>query len=146
MWNNARAAARLPAQDLDRARAFYRDKLGLEPADHASSFSKSVRELAPNEFRGIEFDHTLARLGARHSRIHAGRPQTNGNVEALHKTILDECWRPVFARYIHPRYAGLRRELDTMSRTCRHHPESVHAKAPITRAASSARAIRSVHY
>lgn len=51
-----------------------------------------------NEFKG-EFTTTVARLGARHSRIHAGRPQTNGNVEALHKTILDECWRPAFARY-----------------------------------------------
>ncbi|MGH8572687.1 MAG: DDE-type integrase/transposase/recombinase, partial [Gammaproteobacteria bacterium] len=66
-----------------------------------------------NEFRGLEFGATLQRLGVRHSRIHAGRPQTNGNVEALHKTILDECWRPAFARYIHPRYTGLRRELDT---------------------------------
>jgi len=51
-----------------------------------------------NEFRGLPFTETIARLGARHSRIHAGRPQTNGNVEALHKTILDECWRPAFAR------------------------------------------------
>jgi len=66
-----------------------------------------------NEFRGQRFGETLATLGARHSRIHAGRPQTNGNVEALHNTILDECWRPAFARYIHPRYTGLRRELDT---------------------------------
>lgn len=66
-----------------------------------------------NEFRGVAFGPTLERLGARHSRIHAGRPQTNGNVEALHTTILDECWRPAFARYIYPRYTGLRRELDT---------------------------------
>lgn len=66
-----------------------------------------------NEFRGLPFGDTLAKLGARHSRIHAGRPQTNGNVEALHKTILDECWRPAFARYLYPRYTGLRRELDT---------------------------------
>jgi transposase InsO family protein len=66
-----------------------------------------------NEFRGVTFGQTLERLGARHSRIHAGRPQTNGNVEALHKTILDECWRPAFARYLYPRYTGLRRELDT---------------------------------
>ena len=29
------------------------------------------------------------------------------NVEALHKTILDECWRPAFARYLYPRYSGL---------------------------------------
>jgi len=69
-----------------------------------------------NEFRGLPFTETIARLGARHSRIHAGRPQTNGNVEALHKTILDECWRPAFARYLDPRYTGLRRELDTYLR------------------------------
>jgi transposase InsO family protein len=66
-----------------------------------------------NEFRGLPFRQTLEHLGARHTRIHAGRPQTNGNVEALHKTILDECWRPAFARYLYPRYTGLRRELDT---------------------------------
>ena len=65
-----------------------------------------------NEFKG-DFTATVSKLRARHSRIHAGRPQTNGNVEALHKTILDECWRPAFARYLHPRLAGLRRELDT---------------------------------
>jgi transposase InsO family protein len=69
-----------------------------------------------NEFRGERFPATLERLGARHSRIHAGRPQTNGHVEALHKTILDECWRPAFARYIFPRYTGLRRELETYLR------------------------------
>jgi transposase InsO family protein len=66
-----------------------------------------------NEFRGQHFATTIEKLGARHSRIHAGRPQTNGHVEALHKTILDECWRPAFARYLYPRYTGLRRELDT---------------------------------
>jgi len=65
-----------------------------------------------NEFRG-DFQTTIQRLKARHTRIHAGRPQTNGNVEALHKTILDECWRPAFARYLYPRIMGLRRELDT---------------------------------
>jgi catechol 2,3-dioxygenase-like lactoylglutathione lyase family enzyme len=30
---NARVATRLPAQDLDRAREWYRDKLGLEPSE-----------------------------------------------------------------------------------------------------------------
>lgn len=65
-----------------------------------------------NEFKGT-FSDTIANLKARHTRIHAGRPQTNGNVEALHKTILDECWRPAFARYLYPRLTGLRRELDT---------------------------------
>jgi transposase len=72
-----------------------------------------------NEFKG-QFATTLAQLGATHTRIHAGRPQTNGNVEALHKTILDECWRPAFARYIQPRLTGLRRELDTYLRYYNH--------------------------
>jgi transposase InsO family protein len=66
-----------------------------------------------NEFRGPAFRELLERRSIRHTRIHAGRPQTNGHVEALHKTILDECWRPAFARYLYPRYSGLRRELDT---------------------------------
>ncbi|MCA1701657.1 MAG: DDE-type integrase/transposase/recombinase, partial [Actinobacteria bacterium] len=68
-----------------------------------------------NEFKG-DFTSTVTKLNARHSRIHAGRPQTNGNVEALHKTILDECWRPAFARYIYPRLTRLRRELDSYLR------------------------------
>jgi transposase len=72
-----------------------------------------------NEFKG-EFIPTIARLDARHTRIHAGRPQTNGHVEALHKTILDERWRPAFARYLHPRLAGLRRELNTYLRFYNH--------------------------
>jgi catechol 2,3-dioxygenase-like lactoylglutathione lyase family enzyme len=33
MLANARVATRLPAQDLERARAFYSEKLGLEPAE-----------------------------------------------------------------------------------------------------------------
>lgn len=57
-----------------------------------------------NEFKG-DFTKTVERLEADHTRIHAGRPQTDGNVEALHKTILDEGWRPACARYMHPRAA-----------------------------------------
>jgi catechol 2,3-dioxygenase-like lactoylglutathione lyase family enzyme len=33
MLKHGRIATRLPAQDLERARAFYADKLGLEPAE-----------------------------------------------------------------------------------------------------------------
>jgi catechol 2,3-dioxygenase-like lactoylglutathione lyase family enzyme len=33
MLANSPVATRLPAQDLDRARAFYREKLGLEPVE-----------------------------------------------------------------------------------------------------------------
>jgi transposase InsO family protein len=63
-----------------------------------------------SEFRG-RFEQTLERAGARATRIRAGRPQTNGAVEALHKTILEECWRPAFARYLQVRFQGLRRDL-----------------------------------
>ena len=73
-----------------------------------------------NEFRGPAIRELLERLSVCHTRIHAGRPQTNGNVEALHKTILDESWRPAFARYLYPRHTALRRELDTYLRFYNH--------------------------
>ena len=63
------------------------------------------------EFRSNDFRSTLARLGVKHTLIRAGRPQTNGHVEALHRLILEECWRPAFARYLHVRYTGLKRDL-----------------------------------
>jgi len=47
----------------------------------------------------------------RHTLIRAGRPQTNGAVEALHRLVLEECWRPAFARYLHVRFTGLKRDL-----------------------------------
>ena len=65
-----------------------------------------------NEFKGEPFHQTIAGLKARITHIKSGRPQTNGHVEALHRLILEECWRPTFARYLYPRYTGLRRELD----------------------------------
>ena len=64
-----------------------------------------------NEFRG-EFSKLTAKLNARHTYIRAGRPQTNGHVERLHRTILEECWRPAFARYLQVRLTGLRQELE----------------------------------
>ena len=60
----------------------------------------------------MSFQQTIAALKARITHIRSGRPQTNGHVEALHRLILEECWRPAFARYLYPRYTGLRRELD----------------------------------
>ena len=63
------------------------------------------------EYRSHSFRDTLASLGARHTFIRAGRPQTNGAVEALHRTMLEECWRPAFARYLHVRFTGLKRDL-----------------------------------
>jgi transposase InsO family protein len=83
--------------------------------DLAEAGWRLERVLSDNggEFRNRAFRQAVGRLGARHSLIRAGRPQTNGNVEALHRIILDECWRPAFARYLHLRFTGLRRELET---------------------------------
>jgi transposase InsO family protein len=74
-----------------------------------------------NEFRGLPFGQAITALGARHSRIRAGRPQTNGHVERLHRTILEECWRPAFARFHFPGYTGLKRHLDAYLTYYNHH-------------------------
>jgi transposase InsO family protein len=64
------------------------------------------------EFRSRDFRDTLSELRTRHTLIRAGRPQTNGHVESLHRLILEECWRPAFARYLHVRFTGLKRDLE----------------------------------
>jgi hypothetical protein len=50
-------------------------------------------------------------IPARYTPIHAGRPQTNGSVERVQGTILQECWKPAFARYLVLKLTGLQREL-----------------------------------
>lgn len=64
------------------------------------------------EFRSADFRQTIDQLGACPTLIRAGRPQTNGAVEAFHRLVLEECWRPAFARYLHLRFTGLKRDLD----------------------------------
>jgi transposase InsO family protein len=68
------------------------------------------------EFRSAQFRATVRQLGARHTLIRAGRPQTNGAVEAFHRIVLEECWRPAFARYLHVRFTGLKRDLQQFTR------------------------------
>jgi transposase InsO family protein len=65
-----------------------------------------------SEFRSAEFERAVERVGARHVFIHAGRPQTNGCVERVQETILEECWKPAFARALIPKYTGLRLDLE----------------------------------
>ncbi len=64
-----------------------------------------------SEFRAGSFVDTLGALAIAQRRIRAGRPQTNGNVERLQQTILEECWRPSFARSLVPRLTALQRDL-----------------------------------
>jgi transposase InsO family protein len=83
-------------------------------ADLARAGWRLERLLSDNggEFRSGDFRSTLDQLSVRHTLIRAGRPQTNGAVEALHRLILEECWRPAFARSLHVRFTGLKRDLE----------------------------------
>jgi transposase InsO family protein len=64
-----------------------------------------------SEFRSREFGDAVERLGARQRFIKAGRPNSNGCVERLQLTILEECWRPSFARSLVPKMTALQRDL-----------------------------------
>jgi transposase InsO family protein len=72
-----------------------------------------------NEFGRREFGKRLPE-GVTHTQIRSGRPQTNGHVERLHRTILEECWRPAFARFLQVRYSGLKRHLHSYLRYYNH--------------------------
>ena len=65
-----------------------------------------------SEFANHDFGTVVAAAGARQRRIKAGRPTSNGCVERVQLTILEECWRPSFARSLVPKLTALRRDLD----------------------------------
>ena len=46
------------------------------------------------------------------SGIRAGRPTSNRHLERLQQTILEECWRPSFARSLVPKLTALERDLN----------------------------------
>jgi transposase InsO family protein len=64
-----------------------------------------------SEFRSQVFGDSVRGLGASQTFIRAGRPATNGAVERVQRTILEECWRPSFARSLVPKLTGLTRDL-----------------------------------
>ena len=65
-----------------------------------------------SEFRSKRFRGTVETLGAKQWFIKAGNPNSNGCVERAQLTILEECWRPAFARSLAPKITALRRDLD----------------------------------
>ena len=65
-----------------------------------------------SEFRSRHFAEAVEQLGARQRFMKAGRPNSNGCVERLQLTILEECWRPAFARSLVPKSTALARDLD----------------------------------
>jgi transposase InsO family protein len=82
-------------------------------ADLARHGFRLERVLTDNgsEFRSVEFGDTIRELGAVQTFIRPGRPTTNGAVERVQRTILEECWRPSFARSLVPKIGGLERDL-----------------------------------
>jgi len=84
-------------------------------ADLAARGWRLERALTDNgsEFRSSDFGDALRELGATQTFIHPGRPQTNGMVERVQRTILEECWRPAFARSLVPKMGGLSRDLES---------------------------------
>ena len=65
-----------------------------------------------SEFRSRDFGSAVEALGAKQWFIKAGNPNSNGCVERAQLTILEECWRPAFARSLAPKITALRRDLD----------------------------------
>jgi transposase InsO family protein len=64
-----------------------------------------------SEFASREFGAACHAVGAQQWRIKAGNPNSNGCVERAQLTILEECWRPAFARSLAPKITALRRDL-----------------------------------
>jgi catechol 2,3-dioxygenase-like lactoylglutathione lyase family enzyme len=78
---DSRAATRLPAQDLDRARAFYADRLGLEPVEERPGgllyrvasgefavFQSAGRSSGGHTQMGLEVDDLRATMAELRSR------------------------------------------------------------------------------
>lgn len=66
-----------------------------------------------NEYRANQFRDTMTELEVDHRFIRAGRPQTNGKVERVQRTLLEEFYQPTLLTYTEPSITGLRRDLET---------------------------------
>jgi transposase InsO family protein len=65
-------------------------RVAAELAAAAGSWVRSP-PITGSEFRAKDFGATVQRLGARQRFIRAGRPNSNGCVERVQLTILEEC-------------------------------------------------------
>ena len=72
-----------------------------------------------SEFKGA-FDEACRALGIRHTRTKPRHAWTNGFVERLQGTILQEHWRVVFRRRYFTSRAALQRSLDGFLRFYNH--------------------------
>jgi transposase InsO family protein len=112
-WAELRTSERNP-------RARHTRELVHRVARELAAAGWKLRELTTDngsEFRAREFRDEVCRLGARQRFIRAGRPNSNGCVERVQLTILEECWRPAFARSLVPKTTALAKDLDAYLRT-----------------------------
>jgi len=94
--------------------AVHTSALAMRVADDLARFGwpwKRATTDRGNEFVAHRFQDTLTELGVEHRFIAPGRPQSNGKVEQMHNTILEECWKPGFVTYKEPSLTGLRQDL-----------------------------------
>ena len=74
-----------------------------------------------NEYRSQLFRDTLESLGVTHRYIKAGRPQTNGKVERVQRTLQEELYQPALLGYTEPSITGLRQDLNAYLTYYNHH-------------------------
>jgi len=107
-------AALLPAHDAAAAAAFLRELV----VPHYQRAGWPVRRVLTDggpEFKGA-FDVACRQLGIRHTRTKPRHAWTNGFVERLQGTILQEHWRVAFRRHYFSSRAALQRALDGFMR------------------------------
>ena len=111
-------AGLLPAHDAAAAATFLRHVV----VPHFTRAGWRVRRVLTDggpEFRK-DFDEAGQTLGIRHTRIKPGHAWTNGFVERLQGTILQEHWRVAFRRRYFTTRAALQRSLDGFMRYYNH--------------------------
>lgn len=106
-WAELHTTARNPS-------ALHTTALAIRVADDLARWGwewKKATTDRGNEFVDHRFGDTLTDLKVKHKPIKAGRPQSNGKVEQVQNTILQECWLPSFVSYNKPSITGLRQDL-----------------------------------
>jgi transposase InsO family protein len=96
-------------------REVHASRLARTVAAELASFGWDLKAITTDngsEFRNGSFTQAVTQTGAAHRLIRAGRPTSNGSVERVQRTILEECWRPSFARSLVPKLTALRRDLE----------------------------------
>lgn len=106
-WAELHTTARNPS-------AVHTTALALRVADALAQWGWEFNKVTTdrgNEFVDHRFGEALTQREVTHRFIKPGRPQSNGKVEQVQNTILQECWLPSFVSYNKPSITGLRQDL-----------------------------------